>query len=231
MRFVIALLTLWLTVLPAALRADDAPVVIELFTSQGCSSCPPADRLLQDIGSREDVIALALHVDYWDYLGWKDSFAQSAFSKRQKAYAHTGRRRTVFTPELVVQGQDSFVGHKGDRIQASIAAHRTQPRLATLTVERSADGFALKISPVGTSAPAADLLLVRFLPNDKVMIERGENAGKTVLYTNIVGKITQIGSWNGASDATIVIEKIDGPHAVIVQQTNHGPILTAARLN
>ena len=231
MRFLTVSFTIFSLFLPATMRADDAPIVLELFTSEGCSSCPPADELLQEFAKRDDVIALALHVDYWDYLGWKDEHAQPAFTKRQQNYAYVGKRRTIFTPELIVQGQSSVAGHSKSHIQASIAAHQESPKLATISIEKSANGFSVNIAPVGQSAPAADLLLVGFLPDASVAIKRGENAGETILYTNIVGNVSAIGSWSGSSETTIEIEKLEGPQAIIVQQQGHGPILSAARLD
>ena len=116
-KFVFAL-ALAAALAPAA-RAQHSPVVIELFTSQGCATCPPADTLLDQLAARPGIIALALHVDYWDYLGWKDAFAQPQFSDRQKAYAKSRRERSVFTPQMIVQGADPVIGH--DEPAVSIA--------------------------------------------------------------------------------------------------------------
>ncbi len=215
---------------PAAM-AQSNPVVIELFTSQGCSSCPPADALLTEFGRRENVIAMAFHVDYWDYLGWKDDFASPAFTRRQKAYAHSGHRRTVFTPELVVQGAESVVGHKRDMILAAIGAHASATPSARVQVERSGGGLTVLVHPNGAAVSEADILLVTYQPDSEVMIERGENAGRTVLYSYIVGSVIRLGTWDGNSDKSLRVENVAGPVAVIVQSVNHGPILAAARLD
>jgi hypothetical protein len=230
MRIVTTILTMFLLTLPLAGRAQNGPVVIELFTSQGCSSCPPADTLLQELGQRDDVLALALHVDYWDYLGWQDHFASRAFTNRQKAYAHVGKRRTVFTPEIVVQGQDSIVGHKRDYIVSAIAQHKAAMPLVRISVERDDTGLTISIAPTGENAPAADLLLVRFVPDEEVMINSGENAGKTILYTNIVRSVERLATWDGQSENSLRIEAVDGRAAVIAQERNYGPILTAVRV-
>ena len=107
---------------PAAVAQQAGPVVLELYTSQGCSSCPPADALFAHLAQRDDVIALALHVDYWDYLGWKDAFARPRHTARQKAYAKAARSRTIFTPEMIVQGEDRVKGHDAAAISVLIAA-------------------------------------------------------------------------------------------------------------
>ena len=117
--------------------ADDRhPVVVELFTSQGCSSCPPADAVLHDLASRDDVLPLALHVDYWDYIGWKDQFAKPSHTNRQKAYAHVGGRNMIYTPQMVVQGQEDVVGVKAMKLAELIEKHRNAPVLVDLNVSR-----------------------------------------------------------------------------------------------
>jgi hypothetical protein len=245
-------------------RAQEMPVVLELYTSQGCSSCPPADALFADLATREDVIALALHVDYWDYLGWKDAFAKPRHSARQKAYAKAARSRTVFTPEMVVQGEDRLKGHDAAAIADEIAAHSRQPPGALLTVGREGDAIRIEVAPAETGAggialstagivgaptaaaeaapeaappdaaasPApADVHVVRYMPEARVAIEGGENAGQTVTYHNIVTDWQTIGQWDGRSEAAFVYSVPDaGPVAVIVQRARMGSILAAARL-
>src|SRR6056297_2439763 len=107
-----------------AAMATSGPVVVELFTSQGCSSCPPADALLHDLAERGDVLALSLHVDYWDYIGWKDQFAQPAFTLRQKAYAVSGDRKMIYTPQMIVAGHVDVVGHKAMKVVRAIETAR-----------------------------------------------------------------------------------------------------------
>ena len=113
------LVLLLLGFFPQKSLAEDAPVVVELFTSQGCSSCPPADELLREMSKRPDVIALAFHVDYWDYIGWKDEFAHPGFTKRQKAYAKAAGERMVYTPQMIVHGVVRVVGHEPEALAAA----------------------------------------------------------------------------------------------------------------
>ncbi len=248
---------------PAAETAGAAasvPVVLELYTSQGCSSCPPADALFAELAARDDVIALALHVDYWDYLGWKDAFARPRHTARQKAYAKAARSRTIFTPEMVVQGEDRLKGHDAAGILEEIAARRDEPAGALLSIGRAGDEVRIDIAPPDTgivasrsgtgsvgapealsgaaaSLPArksdstADIHVVRYVPAEEVAIEGGENAGQTVTYHNIVTDWQTIGQWDGRSEAEFVYRSAsDGPLAVIVQRARMGPILAAARL-
>ena len=128
MRFALILSALAALFVPQDGRAQPAPVVVELFTSQGCSSCPPADALLAELAGAEGVIALALHVDYWDYLGWTDSFAAPKHTERQRAYAKAAKSRTIFTPQMVVQGSERLKGHDAERIRNRIEAHRMRRR-------------------------------------------------------------------------------------------------------
>jgi hypothetical protein len=214
---------------PLGAAAQGAPVVVELFTSQGCSSCPPADALLTELAGREGVIALALHVDYWDYLGWKDAFALPGNTARQRAYAKAAKSRSIFTPEMVVQGAERVKGHDAERVLAEIARYEARPPGAELGLERDGDTLRIHLAPAGDGGGPADIHLVRFRPSAEVAIEAGENAGREVTYTNIVTGWETIARWDGASAVDMRYEGLeDGPVAVIVQGKHMGPVLTAA---
>ena len=231
MRIIPTLLALAVLVLPAGARAQHNPVVLELFTSQGCSSCPPADALLSELSEREGVIALALHVDYWDYLGWKDSFGKAEHTNRQRAYAKSMHKRSVFTPQIIVQGEDRLVGHDAEAIEKRIAAHRAKPPLVALAVDRGADGtLAIDITPLAPGIGPSDVHLVRFIPERGVSIESGENAGHHFDYTDIVTAWETVAEWDGRSEGRLVVEDVEGPVAVIVQRKRMGSILSAAKL-
>jgi hypothetical protein len=229
MRLLPSLLAALVLATPAP--GGDSPVVVELFTSQGCSSCPPADELLTTLAQQDDVIALALHVDYWDYLGWKDSFGKPRHTARQKAYAKAARSRTIYTPEMVIQGQERLKGHDAATIIGKIALHRQQPAPATLELARDGDALEISLAPAGAAAGPADVHVVRFLPEEEVSIEAGENAGRTLTYTNIVTDWQTVMQWDGAAPVEFRYEDAgDGPLAVIVQQSRMGPVLAAAKL-
>ncbi|MFO1106479.1 MAG: DUF1223 domain-containing protein [Amaricoccus sp.] len=219
-------------VAPISATAQDNPVVLELFTSQGCISCPPADALLAELAQDKGVLPLALHVTYWDYLGWRDSFGQEAFTQRQKAYARTMRRRTLYTPQMIVEGEDMLVGHDQAAIDRRIAEHRSQPSPVDLSASRSDGRLHLKLGPRGEAVGPADIELVQFEPASAVEIETGENAGQTITYTNVVTDWQTVGRWDGVTEVDLDFDGVGaGPMAVIVQSAGLGPILTAAKLD
>ncbi len=217
----------------ASAQAEPAsPVVVELFTSQGCSSCPPADALLHQIAAQDGVIALSLHVDYWDYIGWEDSFARKQFTKRQKAYARAGNRKSIYTPQIVVGGEEAVIGHHALEVQDLIQTHGGQMPRMTLTVARAAGSVTLRMAPNGPLPREADILLVRFMPRASVEIERGENAGRIMDYVNVVTDLVVVGSWSGAAVAELKVPVPgEAPAVVLVQEKGPRRILAAARVN
>lgn len=216
---------------PLAATAQDSPVVLELFTSQGCMACPPADALLAKLAQDKDVIALSLHVTYWDYVGWQDSFGQEAFTRRQKAYTRSMKRRTLFTPAMIVQGRDMLVGHDQAAIDKMIEERRAEPPVVDLEASRGDGQLHLKLRPLGNTVGPAEIDLVRFEPEEAVEIDAGENAGQTITYTNIVTNWQNVGVWDGTTALDLSFDETGtGPMAVIVQSAGFGPILTAAKL-
>ena len=227
-------LTLLLAAAPVA-RADSAatptPVVVELYTSQGCIACPPADALLSELAGMEGVVALALHVDYWDYMGWRDDFGRPEHTARQKAYAKAEGSRTLYTPQMVVQGEDRLKGHDAEAIRADIARRQAEAARATVTAERAGEALTLRMAPVGAPVGPADVALVSYLPSRTVEIERGDNAGQRIAYTNIVTDWRTVGRWDGSGPYELTLADAPaGPLAVIVQQARLGSVLAAASL-
>jgi hypothetical protein len=212
-------------------RAQQKSVVLELYTSQGCSSCPPADALLPQLAEIPGVIALALHVDYWDYLGWHDSFASQKYTRRQRAFSKALHKRSVYTPQVVVQGQDVLVGHQATKILASLENHLAAPSPVDLEISRDGDVLTIELDGGLTVPQPLDIHLVSFVESDDVSIEAGENAGRTMTYTNIVTDWLTVGHWDGIEPTTIQVEDVDpDPVVVIVQQAGTGPVITAAEL-
>jgi hypothetical protein len=201
------------------------PVVIELFTSQGCSSCPPADALLMELAKRDDILPLALHVDYWDYIGWKDIFADPRFTERQRAYAQAAGHRTIYTPQMIVGGQDHIVGFKPMKLADLIADHKRKIATSQLGLTAVRSGDTLSIMLNSTDARPNDLIVnvVGYQPHKNVAIRVGENAGKSIDYANIVTSWTSVGDWDGASSMHLNADltSVD-PVVVIVQQTLNG---------
>lgn len=217
--------------LAAPLLAQDNPVVVELYTSQGCSSCPPADALMHELAERDDVIALALHVDYWDYIGWKDPFADPAHAKRQRAYAVAGDRRSIYTPEMIVNGTTDIVGAKPMKLAEAIAAHADAPVRVDVALERSGDTLRISARRLAKVDGPLTVHMLRYTPYKKTEIKRGENRGKTLAYANIVSGWKVIGEWDTKTDLALETEvRGDLPAVVILQRPGAGPILAAARL-
>ena len=212
-----------------AAAQTDQPVVIELFTSQGCSSCPPADELLTRLAARTDVIPLALHVDYWDYIGWRDHFGKPAFTKRQKSYAAVAGSRTIYTPQMVIDGVDHVVGVKPMEVADLIQKHKSENRPVDLQLARDGGQITITARVIGTVPARMDVQLVRFIPDETVVIERGENAGRTIRYSNIVHDWSVLGSWDGRAPLSMSAA-VDGPVAVIVQSPGPGSVMASAIL-
>lgn len=231
MRILAILLASLLISTPLLAQGQRTPVVLELYTSQGCSSCPPADALLAELADRPGVIGLALHVDYWDYLGWKDSFGSAAHTARQRAYAKAARKRSIYTPQMIVQGQDRLVGHKAGEIRASIAAHQLRPATVSIEIARADGTLRIALAPLAPDIGPVDLHVVQFIREQGVAIKAGENAGHQISYTNIVTDWSTVARWDGRAATEVAVKGVgSGPVAVIVQHERLGAILTSARL-
>lgn len=213
--------------------SEGAPVqtVVELFSSQSCSSCPPADVIFAELADRADLLTLAFHVDYWDYIGWKDTFAQPAFTARQEAYALASGERTVFTPQIIMNGTDRMVG--SDRVALDQALRDDSMRLPALNirVRRQGDDLSISAPPFADAQGPMVVLLARYIPEAVVTVEAGENAGRTITYTNVVTSLTPLGAWDGRSALAITAEAPGAdPAAVLLQEANGaGPIVAAVR--
>ena len=206
-------------------------IVVELFTSQGCSSCPPADAFLHKLAKRSDVVALSLHVDYWDYIGWKDVFADRKYTLRQHGYAQAGKRRSVYTPQMIIHGQDHVVGNHPMDVTDLIKAYQKRAKPIDLTVTRQGNHVLIEATSRDAVGPMV-VQLVRYEPQATVDIRRGENAGRKLSYANVVRSWDVIGDWNGSKPLKLKARaKGDLPAAVIVQRRGFGPVVAVARVN
>ncbi|GAB2175525.1 DUF1223 domain-containing protein [Dongia sp. agr-C8] len=214
-----------------AAQADGArsPVVVELFTSQGCSSCPPANANLAAIAERPDVLALSFGVTYWDYLGWADSFAKPEFTQRQYAYVQSLHRATAYTPQMVVNGDMDLVGNSAAEVDRFIEAARreappTMPQVSLV-------GGKVTVGAAAAPEDPADVWLVRYDPNIvQVPVARGENGGRTLPHKNVVHDLTRLGGWSGEAVSFDLPPAEAGlKTAVLVQSAYTGPILAAAK--
>ena len=211
----------------------DSPVVVELYTSQGCSSCPPAEAFLGELAKRPNVIALEFHIDYWDYIGWKDPFASPDYTARQRAYSARMGERYVYTPQMVIQGQTHEVGSKRYLVEKKIALIRDNASPGPEVVLKKVDN-SVQVTVNGKPGDDAyDVFFVTFDAKHETKILRGENRGKVLANTNVVRAFEHSGRWTGDSFQELMSlagKKGDGGCAVIVQKANQGPITAAAVL-
>ncbi|MEL6298122.1 MAG: DUF1223 domain-containing protein [Pseudomonadota bacterium] len=208
--------------------------VVELFTSQGCSSCPPADKLLSQYAERRDIVALSFNVDYWDYLGWKDTLAKKAFTKRQRSYAKFRGDGAVYTPQVVVNGRQHVVG--SDSVAIAAALRETQAKMSDapdLTVERNGTKFRVTIgASANRKGRKATVWIATVTRKVKVPIQHGENRNRVITYHNVVRDLMPVGTWTGDTqtlelDARLMTHGGAEHCAIIIQAGSTGPILTA----
>jgi len=219
---------------PADAGGPHRPVLVELYTSQGCSSCLPADALLGQMAGRRDVIALSLPVTYWDMLGWKDTLASEGNTRRQKAYAEEMRSGGVYTPQMIVDGVDDIVGSKEQAVEAAIAARGNDRDSVPIALSATPKEIRIVIG-AGRAGPDATIWLFHVLGKATVAIGAGENAGQKVTYRNIVRAVHAVGMWKG-QQVVLDLPRADmpaPPHdaiAVVVQEGGYGRVIGAAMI-
>jgi hypothetical protein len=228
----IGLLGILAAMAPAQAAADAPPVVVELYTSQGCSSCPPADQVLTELAMRPDVLALSLHVDYWDYIGWKDPFGSPMNTERQRDYATTLGLRYVFTPQIIVDGRDSVVGSDRRAVESAITAARAREKPVRVSF-RPEDGGVVVIAAGQAPDEGATIWLATYDKEHLTEVKRGENTGRSIRNTNVVRSFERLGTWMGeALDIPLNMGNAAARGrsgcAVIVQEGRSGRIIGAA---
>ncbi|MDH5750535.1 MAG: DUF1223 domain-containing protein [Rhodospirillales bacterium] len=215
--------------------------VVELFTSQGCSSCPPADKFLNELSTRDDLLALSLHVDYWDYIGWKDPFSDAIFTRRQRDYSSRFNLKYVYTPQMVIQGQAQAVGSNRAEVKDAI---REAKSIQQIPIDLGHAGKNITVSIAAAPAKGsagimagekADVVLVVFDRSHDTVIKRGENSGLKLTNSNVVRSLRKIATWNGGPlTQSLPLAEILAPGgqvcAVLLQSRKTGRILGAAQL-
>lgn len=214
--------------------------VLELFTSQGCSSCPPADVLLQQFSQRDNVLALSFPVSYWDHLGWRDTLAKDAYNERQRDYAAARGDREIYTPQMVVNGMAHAVGSQKSAIEAAMSRTDRQLRAAWVPVSLEYGGSDAQLkagdAPAGSEFRTGKLWLACYSNSVTVDIGRGENTGREITYTNVVRHLIPAGNWEGR-EARYKVKIPQGPHfdgcaALLQSDKNHAmlgaSVVTAA---
>ena len=218
----------------------DPRAVVELFTSQGCSSCPPADKIIGELAKDPSIIALSMPIDYWDYLGWKDTLADSRFSARQKAYSKARGDREVYTPQAVINGETHVIGSDRAGIERAIGATRKSDEVMSVPVTMAQAGKQITVSVAAahTTHPAmhGEVWLCAISKAVPISIGRGENRGRELTYYNVVRSLVKVGDWNGSPGSwsvpldSVAHDGVDGA-VVLVQDGNRdqpGPMLGAA---
>ena len=221
---------------PALAGSDAAmpPVVVELFTSQGCSSCPPAEAFLNELADEDGIIALELHVDYWDYIGWPDPFASPHITQRQRDYARELKLRYVYTPQMVIDGRHNVVGSHRQQVREAIG--QATLRGKTLAVSFSDKGGGMIIIPEGRPpAGGATVWLAIYDGVHETDVERGENKGQKLKNRNVVRELEELAVWTGERleipvDLARVAALGRAGCAILVQQGRTGPIIGAAAM-
>lgn len=220
---------------PGPAKSDDTTKpVVELFTSQGCSSCPPADELLVQLAERTDIVALTYNVDYWDYLGWRDTLGKPEHSARQRAYAKTRGDGAVYTPQIVVNGRAHAVGSNRRAVSNLIKQARgAQAAAPEITLRQSKEALVIRVGEANANGRAkATIYVAGVQPRATIAIKRGENRGRKITYANVVRKLVPVGMWDGTEKeirvdpATVMGGEVTSC-AVLLQSSHGGPILAA----
>ena len=217
------------------------PVVVELYTSQGCSDCPPADDILVDLARRTDVVALSFPITYWDMLGWKDTLASDANTFRQKAYAERLGRAATYTPQVILDGIEDVVGNKRHSILSAVTRHYAMRREAEpISLDLVVEDRNLTVDISGTAPEGvsggneAEIFVMSVLSHAEVAIGGGENKDRTLVYANVVRDIRQVGSWSGGENSFQVPLSLGASNhdavAVVVQDRGHGRVYAAQLL-
>jgi hypothetical protein len=209
------------TVQPATAQSPRA--VVELFTSQGCSSCPPADKILGELAQDPSVVALTMPIDYWDYLGWKDTLADSRFSTRQKAYSHMRGDRDVYTPQMIVNGERHLIGSDRPAIDAAMRETANANDVMSVPVSMAVSGKQLNVTVTAASpahaARQGEIWICAISRAVPIAIARGENRGREVVYHNVVRNWLKVGDWSGKTASwSVPMKNIvrDGVDAAVV---------------
>jgi hypothetical protein len=192
--------------LPSAFASEQPRAVVELFTSQGCSSCPPADNLLGELAKDQSLLALSLPIDYWDYLGWKDTLARVPHTARQRGYAAMRGDRQVYTPQIVVNGSTHVLGSDRNAIEGAIRKTQKLPGTLSVPVKLAVNGDRVNVAVPASKEPVAssEVWLCAMTRSVPVAIGRGENRGRTVTYHNVVRKWVRLGPWAGTTQTWTV---------------------------
>jgi hypothetical protein len=222
-----------------ALAARERPIFIELFTSQGCSSCPPADAFMEELIQHSGIIGVSMNVDYWDYLGWRDTLASAAFTRRQKEYAIRRGDGRVYTPQMVINGRAHVVGSHKKAVMAEVDRQAAVPDTYFVPIEISSKGGELHVDvaggPTDRIIQSSTVWIMSIEPKVSVAIRRGENTGRNIDYFNVVRQMTPIGMWKGEPASfnlpkAQIVNKQNSMCVAVLQVDGGGPVLGCAKM-
>jgi hypothetical protein len=209
------------------LAAGERPILVELFTSEGCSSCPPADALLVELAGRPDLLALSFHVDYWDKLGWKDPFSSHAATERQEHYAALLGLATVYTPQIVVDGKWQAVGSNQAEVRRAMDSARRTRDAVPMVLDIRHRRAKIDIGPGGDAGPGA-VLLIGFDRRHVSAVARGENSGRTLAHADVVRSIEEVAQFDGRAQSIEALIPAPAERVAAILRAKDGRVLGVA---
>lgn len=219
---------------PISLETPAAPVVVEFFTSEGCATCLPAGDYLRELAKRRNILPLSFHVDYWDYTGWQDRFADPAYAERQRAYAAARGKSMMYTPQMVIAGAIESLGTDRKAVEKALKKADRRHAMYPLSLGKDADGGIHLTLPQAQLSVPASLWLVTYSYEEATDIKAGENRGKRMVSANVVRSLRKVGSWSGAAEdrqITLTADEIalkPDACAIIANEAEFGPVVAAA---
>ena len=224
-----------LSVTPAAADVNGSPVLVELFTSQGCNSCPPAEAFMREIAPNPRIVVLEFHVDYWDYIGWRDPFANPQYTARQRDYAKRFNNRSVYTPQMVIDGRVELVGSHSTKGRETINEFLKGGRAGAPSLDITSSGDVVTVSVVGGFESYAGEIWVASIDKEvETLVRSGENSGKNLVNTNMVRSLERVGTWDG-SDTQVSTDRgpLVGTQGIVawVQQPNYEQVVRVKQVD
>jgi hypothetical protein len=230
MKYMLALLA---SLVGSAAIAEEAPrskIVVELYTSQGCSSCPPADKVLEELSQKHEnlVLPLSFHVDYWNYIGWEDPFSSKENTKRQRGYQKLSGRSSIYTPQAVINGKREMVGsRKGEVFTAVHTEAKKLNERPDITLAQTAKDISVSI---GAGKGSGDIIAVEYTPHERTNVLRGENRNRKLSNVNIVDKFYKVGTWDGDAQRFNIPKGSSKGYGILIQETGQGRIISGNNL-
>ncbi|MDE0723760.1 MAG: DUF1223 domain-containing protein [Alphaproteobacteria bacterium] len=230
MKYILAIFASLVSSTAVTEEAPSSKVVVELYTSQGCSSCPPADKVLEELSHKYEklVLPLSFHVDYWNYIGWEDPFSSKENTKRQRGYQKLSGRSSIYTPQTVINGKREMVGsHKNKVFTAVHTEAKMLDERPDVTLIQNAKDISVSI---GAGKGSGDIIAVEYTPHERTDVLRGENRNRKLSNVNIVDKFYKVGTWDGSAQRFNIPKGSSKGYAILIQKTGQRQIISANNL-